>query len=70
MTGTGNADLYLQKAMPVTSSGYVCRPAKPDSNESCNRTVNPDSQGAAFYAAVNGVAANSMYKLSVTIVDR
>lgn len=70
LTGTGNADLYVQKDVPVTSNGYVCRPAKPDSNETCNRVVDPPSDGAAFYVAVKGVAADSSYKLAVTIEPR
>lgn len=67
LTGSGNADLYLQRDQPVTPDGHVCRPAKPDSNETCQRVVDPPDQGATFYVAVKGVAASSTYKLSVAI---
>jgi hypothetical protein len=67
MTGTGNADLYLQPDMPVLPENANCRPARPDSNETCSRTVDPGDKSVTYYVAVGGIAANSTYKLSVTI---
>lgn len=70
LTGGGNADLYVQRDQPVTPGGYVCRPARPDSNETCRRVVDLPDQGATFYVAVKGVAPSSTYKLSVAIQHR
>lgn len=67
LSGSGNADLYVQKNKPATVSGYVCRPAKSDSNETCTRVIDPPNPGAAFYVGVNGIAPSSTYHLAVTI---
>ncbi len=69
MTGTGNADLHLQRDMPVTPDGADCRPAKLNSTETCSRTVSPGNKSATYYAAVKGVATSSSYKLSVVIAS-
>ena len=60
MTGTGDADLYVQIGREPTMTSYACRPYKSGSNETCEVTL---AQPTTIGVMVNGYAASSTYKV-------
>lgn len=64
LSGTGDADLYVRRGSKPTESAYDCRPYADDSDEQC--TI----QGPGpLFVAVNGYAAESSYRLEVTLPE-
>ncbi len=63
MTGSQDADLYLNFGARPTSSAYVCRPYSGSSNETCELTV-PSGQ-SQVYVSVQGYAAQSDFDLTI-----
>ncbi len=60
MTGTGDADLYVNNGSQPTESDYDCRPYSGSSDESC------EADGpAAVYVSVNGYADTSDFELFI-----
>lgn len=64
MTGTGDADLYVNFGAQPTDSAYACRPYGDNSTENCELTV-PTGATQAF-VSVKGYAATSSVKLDIT----
>ena len=69
MTGTGNADLYVNRDDPPTETKFTCRPQAASSAENCvvpgpNASV---ERGVTYYVAVRGVGATNTFTLSVAI---
>jgi hypothetical protein len=69
LTGTGNADLYVNRDDPPSDTKYTCRPQLSTSTETCNipgpaATV---EKAVTYYVAVKGVGASNTFKLSVSI---
>ncbi len=60
LTGSGNADLFVRKALPPAVDAYDCRPADATSNESCTVTL---FEPGVIHLLVRGVAASSSYSL-------
>jgi hypothetical protein len=52
--GTGDADLYVRKGSPPTTSTYDCRPYLSGNNESCS-----GSGGGTYYVMIRGYSAFS-----------
>jgi MYXO-CTERM domain-containing protein len=59
MTGTNDADLYINVGAPATLSTYVCRPYTPSSNEKCEITL---TSKAKIFGMIRGFR-KSTYKL-------
>ena len=69
MSGTGDADLYVKKASPVTMTSYDCRPYTGASAEDCGpQTAQFDASGPGqFWVGVHGYAADpSTVSLDIT----
>ncbi len=66
MSGSGNADLYVQRNAPPTESSYTCRPHLAGSNENCVMAVKAGETGV-FYIGIKGMGATNTYRLSVAI---
>ncbi|MEO7091898.1 MAG: pre-peptidase C-terminal domain-containing protein, partial [Polyangiales bacterium] len=64
LSGTGDADLYVRKALAPTVSLYDCRPYKNGSGESCTITASGD-----VYVNVRGYATTSTYQLVIKYTE-
>jgi hypothetical protein len=66
ISGSGDADLYVQFDAQATSSKYACRPFKKGSSESCSGTV-PAGASKLFVSVFgNPAAASSTFTLKVS----
>ncbi len=63
MTGTGDADLYVNFGAQPTSSTYACRPYGGDSNETCDLTV--PAGATQVFVSINGYAATSNFDVKI-----
>lgn len=59
MSGSGDADLYVQKGAQPTTTAYACRPYGGDSNESCTQ-----AGAGPWYVSVHGYRASTV-KLTI-----
>ncbi len=68
MAGSGNADLYVRRDLPPTTTDATCKVT--NSTSTGNLTINGpklDAKGVPYYIGVLGVASVSAYQLNVTI---
>jgi Zn-dependent metalloprotease len=63
MTGTGDADLYVQIGAVPTTTSFACRPYLSSTNETCSLTLTNTN---TLNLMVKGVAASSSFTLAVT----
>ena len=63
LTGTGDADLYIQLGAAPTTRSFACRPFLDSSNESCRLQI--PSAGASAYIVVRGYT-DASYQLVVS----
>ena len=61
IAGTGDADLYVKRSAPPTTSSYDCRPYKNGSAETCSVTL---TQPGVVNVMVRGYAASSTFTLT------
>lgn len=59
--GSGDADLYVRRGAPPTTSTYDCRPYLNGSNESCNFA---SPQGGTWHVMIRGFSAYSNLSLT------
>ncbi len=58
MTGDGDADLYVRRGSPATTTAYDCRPYQDTSEEACSMTV-----PGHYYLTVSGYAPVSNFAI-------
>jgi hypothetical protein len=63
MTGTGDADLYVQIGVVPTTTSFACRPYTSTTNETCVVTL---TTASSLQMMVKGAAASSTFALAVS----
>lgn len=61
--GSGDADLYVRRGSPPTTSAYDCRPYRAGNNETCTASA---PQGGTYHVMVRGYSSYSGVTLSAS----